>query len=86
MRFITSSLGVQCSFCHVEGHFDDDAKQEKKTARSMMQMMFAINQNHFEGAREVTCYSCHRGTPHPVDVPEVMEAKSPPQADAVSKS
>jgi photosynthetic reaction center cytochrome c subunit len=83
MRFITSSLGVQCSYCHVEGHFDDDAKQEKKTARSMMRMMFAINQNHFEGVREVTCYSCHRGTPWPADVPAVMGEIPSRQADAV---
>ncbi len=25
MRFIASALGVQCGFCHVEGHFDDDS-------------------------------------------------------------
>jgi hypothetical protein len=71
MRFIASSLGVQCGFCHVEGHFDDDSKKEKQIARSMMRMMFAINQNHFDGTREVTCYSCHRGAPHPVDAPAV---------------
>ncbi len=27
----------------------------------MMQMMFAINKNNFEGEREVTCNTCHRG-------------------------
>ena len=66
MRFISSSLGVQCGFCHVEGHFDDDTKKEKQIAGSMMQMMASINQNRFDGAREVTCYSCHRGAPKPV--------------------
>ena len=62
MRFIASSLGVQCTFCHVPDHFDDDSRKTKQTARSMMRMMFAINQNHFDGTREVTCYSCHRGS------------------------
>ncbi len=71
MRFIASSLGVECSFCHVEGHFDDDSKKEKQTARTMMRMMFAINQNHFDGNRQVTCYSCHHGSPRPVDIPAV---------------
>jgi photosynthetic reaction center cytochrome c subunit len=71
MRFITSALGVQCSFCHVEGHFEDDAKPPKKTARTMMQMMSSINQNHFEGVREVTCYSCHRGEPKPTSIPPI---------------
>jgi photosynthetic reaction center cytochrome c subunit len=36
-----------------------------------MQMMFAINRNSFEGQREVTCYSCHRGASSPVDTPIV---------------
>ena len=85
MRFITSSLGVQCSFCHVEGRFDDDAKKEKQIGRSMMRMMFAINQNHFEGTREVTCYSCHRGAPRPIDVPPVAGEMPSGEASAVGQ-
>ena len=71
MRFITSSLGVRCSFCHVEGRFEDDAKKEKEVARDMMRMMFAINQNNFEGTRKVTCNSCHRGAPKPMAIPAI---------------
>ncbi|MGB7727590.1 MAG: c-type cytochrome [Candidatus Acidiferrum sp.] len=70
MEFMESSLGVQCGFCHVEGHFDKDDKKEKQTAREMMKMMFAINAN-FEGRREVTCYSCHRGVAKPVATPAI---------------
>ena len=81
MRFITSSLGVECGFCHVEGHFDDDTKKEKQTARSMMRMMTAINHNHFDGMREVTCYSCHRGSPRPMDIPAVAGEVAPRAAD-----
>ncbi|MGC1415343.1 MAG: c-type cytochrome [Candidatus Acidiferrum sp.] len=69
MEFISSSLGVECSFCHVEGHFEKDDKKPKKKAREMMQMMFALNRNSFEGHREVTCYSCHRGAQDPVATP-----------------
>jgi photosynthetic reaction center cytochrome c subunit len=69
MEFISSSLGVECSFCHVEGHFEKDDKKPKQTARDMMQMMFAINKNGFEGQREVTCYSCHRGVRDPINTP-----------------
>ena len=69
MRVITSALGVRCSFCHVENRFDEDAKPPKEVARSMMRMMSSINQNHFAGAREVTCYSCHRGAPKPATLP-----------------
>jgi photosynthetic reaction center cytochrome c subunit len=71
MRVITAALGVRCNFCHVEGHFDEDAKPPKEVARSMMRMMSSINQNHFEGTREVTCYSCHRGATKPATMSPV---------------
>jgi photosynthetic reaction center cytochrome c subunit len=78
MQFITASLGVECEFCHVEGAFEKDDKKPKQTARKMMEMMFAINKDNFEGHREVTCYSCHRGNAKPVGMPPVMaeEAKA----------
>jgi photosynthetic reaction center cytochrome c subunit len=69
MEFMSSSLGVECSFCHVEGHFEKDEKKAKQKARAMMRMEFSINRNSFEGHREVTCYSCHRGSRDPADTP-----------------
>ena len=52
MQFITAALGVECDFCHVSTQgkleFDKDDKKEKKIARQMMQMMFAINKNNFD--------------------------------------
>ncbi len=72
MQFITASLGVECEFCHVEGAFEKDDKKPKQTARKMMEMMFAINADDFDGHREVTCYSCHRGSTDPVGTPLVM--------------
>src|ERR1700688_942593 len=55
MQFITSSLGVQCSYCHVENAFDKDDKKPKQTARKMMQMMLDIDASNFEGKQIVTC-------------------------------
>lgn len=75
MQFVAASLGVECDFCHVQGAFDKDDKRTKKIARKMMGMMFAINQDNFDGEREVTCYSCHRGNAHPVGMPPVMTAE-----------
>lgn len=72
MQFITASLGVACDFCHVQGAFEKDDKKTKQTARKMMEMMFVINQDNFEGHREVTCYSCHRGSAKPAGMPPVM--------------
>jgi hypothetical protein len=72
MMFITASLGVQCDFCHVQGAFEKDDKKPKQTARKMMEMMFAINKDNFEGHRTVTCNSCHRGNAVPQAIPAVM--------------
>ena len=85
MQFITASLGVECEFCHVQGAFEKDDKKPKQTARKMMEMMFAINKDNFEGHREVTCYSCHRGSTDPVATPVVMTAESKPAADEMKK-
>ena len=78
MQFITASLGVECEFCHVQGAFEKDDKKPKQTAREMMEMMFAINKDNFEGHREVTCYSCHRGSTDPVATPVVMTEEAMP--------
>jgi len=73
MQFIAASLGVECDFCHVQGAFEKDEKKTKQTARQMMQMLFAINRDNFNGSREVSCYSCHRGNPKPVSIPVISE-------------
>jgi photosynthetic reaction center cytochrome c subunit len=83
MQFITASLGVECNFCHVEGHFEKDDKKPKQVARDMMKMMFALNKDNFERHREVTCYSCHRGAPNPLTIP-LVGAASQPAAAAIS--
>jgi outer membrane lipoprotein-sorting protein len=68
---------VECGYCHVEGHFDKDDKKPKQTAREMMRMMLAIDKDSFEGNREVTCYSCHRGSPRPKGIPAIGSEMEP---------
>lgn len=80
MQFMASSLGVECNYCHVEGHFEKDDKKAKRTAREMIKMMEAINADSFSDRREVTCYSCHRGAPTPVSAP-ILEATTRPNAN-----
>jgi hypothetical protein len=82
MQFITASLGVECEFCHVHNAFEKDDKKPKETARKMMEMMFTINKENFEGHREVTCYSCHRGKANPVAIPAVMTEEAQAGMDA----
>ena len=78
MQFITASLGVECEYCHVQGAFEKDDKKPKQAARKMMEMMFAINKDNFEGHRELTCYSCHRGSTDPIGTPLVMTERAKP--------
>ena len=80
MQFIAASLGVECEFCHVQREMDKDDKKAKKTAREMMRMMFAVNQNNFSGEREVTCNTCHRGSIHPQAIPAIMIEATKPAA------
>jgi hypothetical protein len=81
MQFISASLGVECDFCHVPPAFDKDDKKEKQTARTMMQMMTAINKNNFDGDREVTCYSCHRGAQEPLSIPVIAAGEPKPEPE-----
>ncbi len=82
MQFISVSLGVQCETCHVAGKFEADDKRPKKTAREMIAMEMAINKNSFRGQTQVTCYSCHRGSERPVNVPAVLETDATPKPPA----
>lgn len=77
MRFIEASLGANCGSCHVHDkvkgwEFDSDAKPGKKKARKMVEMMNDINQHHFMGHQEVTCFTCHGGQLNPEKVPALL--------------
>lgn len=66
MRYFTAALGVNCEFCHVQGHFDSDEKKQKQFARVMITMTHNIDEQTFHGRPEVRCYTCHRGNEKPV--------------------
>jgi photosynthetic reaction center cytochrome c subunit len=86
MQFIAGSLGVECQYCHVEHAFEKDDKKAKVAARKMINMMMAINKENFEGHREVTCYSCHRGAKDPVATPIITDEEPRPTAEEGKKS
>ena len=77
MQFISTSLGVTCAYCHVDGKPEADDKPRKKTAREMMAMVIALNKDRFNGRQTVTCYTCHRGVESPVNIPPVLESDTP---------
>jgi tetratricopeptide (TPR) repeat protein len=73
MRGFSFSLGVRCQFCHAgkDGNkleqmdFASDEKDTKKTARAMLRMVDAINQEYIAkmgrtAPIRVECVTCHR--------------------------
>jgi hypothetical protein len=78
MQFISSSLGVQCDFCHVTGKMEADDKGPKRTAREMMVMQATVNKEAFRGQLQVTCFTCHRGALRPVNSPPVVDSDAAP--------
>jgi hypothetical protein len=75
MRTYTVGLGVQCTFCHVQGNnYASDDNPKKETARHMIQMVDQLN-GGFNAAMSdtkahITCFTCHRGETEPKTAPE----------------
>jgi Photosynthetic reaction centre cytochrome C subunit len=72
MMSFKAALGVECSFCHVQGDFASDDKPTKDMARKMIVMTRSINANFPDGKIHVTCYTCHRGSTEPKTAPEAQ--------------
>jgi photosynthetic reaction center cytochrome c subunit len=86
MGFIAASLSMNCIDCHTAASAGDVARfaddtPVKQTARKMILMVKAINANNFGGVREVTCYSCHRGSDRPKVTPSLSEQYETPPPD-----
>jgi hypothetical protein len=63
------SLGVACNHCHINGQWEKDDKPAKATARKMIVMTRALNQQNFSPRVGVSCYTCHRASPKPALIP-----------------
>ena len=86
MQFMAAALGVECEYCHVAHANEKDDKKAKVTARKMIGMMMAINRENFDGHREVTCYSCHRGSTEPVSTPVITDEERRPADEGGKKT
>lgn len=75
MKFMCASLKVDCEFCHKADDFASDEKKEKESARHMIEMQKDINTKNFNGRTQVTCNTCHMGSPHPQRAPLIMGVK-----------
>jgi len=83
MNFFAASMGRRCNFCHVvkDGQLTPelDDKPEKATAREMIKMVLDLHKLTFDGSRDISCYTCHRGRNQPVSVPPLpLPLPSPP--------
>ena len=83
MEYITVALGVGCGYCHVIGHFDAEDKHEKHVARSMMVMTMSLDNSVFDGKRELTCYTCHRGQAKAASTQLLAGDKAPTETSAM---
>ena len=86
MGFFAASLGLNCVYCHVPESLQDwkkfaDDVPRKQVARTMIQMVNAINKNNFGGRRAITCYSCHHGNQRPKDIPSLALQYGTPEED-----
>src|SRR5438552_2083665 len=81
LQAVNAALGVQCTYCHVQGDLASDENPKKEIARNMFRMLkqvalnFPDSGNDFlnsrylpfpEGKQYVTCYTCHQGSITPV--------------------
>ena len=69
MGAFRTALGVECTFCHVQGDFASDDNPHKETARHMITLMRDINGKFPDGKVHVSCYTCHRGAQEPITAP-----------------
>jgi hypothetical protein len=81
MGIMSTALGVDCSECHTGAGtetVDWAADTPRKViARTMVQMMNAINRNNFAGHQVVTCWTCHHGRDRPATTPTIENVYGP---------
>ena len=85
MGLMTAALQFDCSDCHVGAgttRVDWAADTPKKVmARSMINMVAALNKNNFGGRQLVTCWTCHRNRDKPLTTPNLETIYGTPNFD-----
>src|ERR1043166_9402928 len=72
MQSFNEALGVQCTYCHVQGDFAADTNPKKEIARKMIAMVRLIDTSFPSSVgvfpdvyHEVDCMTCQRGNVKP---------------------
>lgn len=90
MNFMKASLGVKCDHCHVrtadgKWNWESDDKREKQFTRRMIQLTVESNKIAFGGRTQVSCYTCHRGSTDPVNIPTINIAAEDQKPNAATR-
>ena len=85
MGMFSSSLGYDCSSCHSQDIHPIARRSRPRRlitrARQMIAMMNGLNEANFGGRPRVTCFTCHRTSPTPEDVPSLAAQYHPDFVD-----
>ncbi len=89
MNFMKASLGVKCDHCHVrtadgKWNWESDDKPAKQFTRRMIQLTVESNKIAFGGRTQVSCYTCHRGSTDPINLPPISIAAEDQKPNAVT--
>jgi hypothetical protein len=76
MGLFSAALSYCCGDCHTGAGGDNpdwagDKNPRKVIARQMAAMVKTINKQNFGGGQQVTCWTCHRGSPNPAVTPSI---------------
>jgi hypothetical protein len=69
MQAWSTSLGVECTHCHVDGRWRDESKPAFDFARRMGRMVDGLNAGSLKAIGTITCWTCHRGRTIPARLP-----------------
>jgi len=72
MQLWSTSLGVQCTHCHVADAWSEGAKPTFAFAQRMHRMVDALNAGALNGVDPITCWTCHRGHTRPARLPRPL--------------
>jgi outer membrane lipoprotein-sorting protein len=90
MGIMSAAIGYDCAECHNNAGTDQvkweaDDNPRKVIARRMVNMVQAINKDHFFNRQNVTCWTCHRGRDKPGLTPtmDIVYGMGPQDPDDV---
>ena len=90
MTYMAAAVGGNCLTCHVRGAdgefaYEKDDNGNKAAARTMIQMVRAINTQHFKGEDRVTCALCHQGRREPIPLTPLSQPLTADQLAALAE-